>query len=127
MLPPALSPRWLLVLVATAALWTGLVVLFGYLNSGQPPTLEHLRGAAMALLLVAGLPVLCGFLGARLGFLGAQVGLLVGYVLMLRSVEASSGGFEDLAAVAMFLLLGASGLGLGLLLDIGRYFIGKKG
>jgi hypothetical protein len=127
MLPPALGPRWLVVLLVTGALWTGLAMLAVYLNTGQPPTLETLRGASPSLLLIAGAPALLGFLGARLGFMFAQVGLLIGYVLMLRAFTTeSSGGFEDLAAVATFLMLGAIGLGLGTIVDIVRWFVGRK-
>ncbi|PCC72083.1 hypothetical protein SAMN02745121_01292 [Nannocystis exedens] len=127
MLPPALSPRWLVVLLVTAALWTGLAMLAAYLNTGQPPTLETLRGASLSLLLIAGPPALLGFLGARMGFLFAQIGLLIGYLLLLRAFAGpNTGGFEDLAAVATFLMLGAIGLGLGTVLDIGRWFVGKR-
>jgi len=126
MLPPAFSPRWLVVLVVTAALWLGLALLAAYLNTGQTPTLETLRGASMSLLITAALPVVFGCLGARLGYLGAQLGLVVGYVLMLRAFAGTNtGGFEDLASVATFLLLGAIGLGVGTVADIIRYFVRK--
>ncbi|WAS95189.1 hypothetical protein [Nannocystis punicea] len=46
---------------------------------------------------------------------------------MLRAFTTeSSGGFEDLAAVATFLVLGAIGLGVGTLVDILRHFLAKK-
>ena len=127
MVPPALSPRWLLVLLVTAALWTGLAMLAAYLNTGQGPTLETLRGAAVSLSLIAAVPVVFGFFGARLGFLLAQVGLIIGYLLLLRAFAGpNTGGFEDLAAVATFLMLGAIGLGVGTVIDIIRWFLGKR-
>lgn len=127
MVPPAFSPRWLVVLLVTAAVWIGLTLLAAYLNTGQPPTLETVRGASLSLLLTVALPVAFGCFGARLGFLGAQLGLVVGYVLMLRAFAGPhTGGFEDLAGVATFLVLGAVGLGVGTLADIIRYFVGKQ-
>lgn len=127
MLPPAFSPRWLVVLLVTAAVWFGLVLLAASLNRGQPPTLEIARGASMSLLLTVAPPVAFGCFGARLGFLGAQLGLVVGYVLMLRAFAGPhTGGFEDLAGVANFLVFGAVGLAAGTIIDIVRFFVGKQ-
>ncbi|MDC0721543.1 hypothetical protein [Nannocystis bainbridge] len=127
MVPTALSPRWLVVLVVTAALWTGLAMLAANFNTGQGPTLETLRGAALSLSLIAAVPVVFGFFGARLGFILAQVGLLIGYLLLLSAFAGPrTGGFEDLAAVATFLLLGAIGLGVGTVIDIVRWFLARR-
>lgn len=124
--PPAFSPRWALALVVTAALWTGLVVLAAYVNTGDVPTLDDLRGAAPVLALLAGLPCLVGFFGGRLGFLGAQLGLLIGYLVMLRGFAGPGEGFQDLAGVATFLLLGALGLAAGVIADLVRYVLRER-
>lgn len=127
-LPSALSPRWLLVFVVTAALWTGLALLAAYGNTGVAPTLETLRGAAPSMLVVTAPPAVAGLVGARLGFLLAHVGLAIGYLLLLSALSGpSSGGWEDLGAVANFLLLGVVGLAIGLVADLVRYFIRKRG
>lgn len=126
MLPPAFSPRWFVLLVVTAAFWVGAALLAAYLNTGQPPTLETLQGAAISLSGIVAVPALLGFFGARFGFVGAHLGLLAGYVLMLRSFDQPTQGFEDLAAVAMFLMLGVIGLAAGLVADIVRYFVRRR-
>lgn len=127
MVPPAFSSRWLVVLLVTAAVWLGLALLAASLNTGQAPTLETVRGASFSLVITAVLPVAFGYFGARLGYLGAQLGLVVGYVLMLRAFAGTNaGGFEDLAGVATFLVLGAIGLGVGTVADIVRYFVVRK-
>lgn len=123
---PAFSPRWLLAFVVTAVLWIGAALLAAYVNTGQPPVLETIQGASVTLAGIAAIPALCGFFGGRLAFVGAHLGLLAGYVLMLRSLGQHTQGFEDLAAVAMFLLFGVVGLAIGLVADIVRYFIRRN-
>lgn len=125
-LPPTFSPRWLAVLAVTAVFWIGAALLAAYYNTGKPPTLETLAGASAALSGIAAAPAVFGFFGARLGFVLAHVGLLIGYLNLLRSFGTHSQGFEDLAAVAMFVMLGIVGLAVGLVIDIVRYFVRRR-
>ncbi|HEY8378604.1 MAG TPA: hypothetical protein VIK91_19055 [Nannocystis sp.] len=123
---PTFSPRWLLAFAVTAAFWIGAALLAAYINTGQPPVAETIQGASVTLAVIAAIPALFGFFGGRLAFLGAHLGLLAGYVFMVRSFGQHGQGFEDLAAVAMFLLLGAAGLVLGLVADIVRYALHRS-
>lgn len=122
LLPQRRSPLWLLVFLVTAVAWTGAVLLAGWLNHGEPPTQVTVISAAKVLgAIAAGLAVL-GAIGARATFIGAHLGLLVGYVSMVTTFTTSTEGMADLGAVAMFLMLGSLGLGLGVIIDLVLYF-----
>lgn len=126
LLPQRLSPLWLLVFLVTAVAWTGAVLLAGWLNNGTPPTWVTVMSAAKVLgAIAAGLAVL-GAIGARATFIGAHLGLLVGYVLMVTTFTTSTEGMADLGAVAMFLMLGSIGLGVGIIVDLVLYFRSRR-
>lgn len=121
LLPPSRSPRWLLVFVLTAAAWTGAMLGAGYLNTGVAPTWPAALTAAKVVGGAAGALALLGLLGARASFTLAHLGLVVGYVLMLGTFVRTTEGMADLAALATFMMCGAIGLGLGVIVDIVRY------
>ena len=54
----------------------------------------------------------------RATFPGAHIGLASGLVWMLVQFAGPNNGWADLAAFAGFLMLGAIGLGVGLLVDL---------
>lgn len=117
-MPKTLSPWWLVVFLVSALVWWGAMLAAGYVNSGSAPTAAVVVSAAKVVAVwSAGLAALGAF-GARRGFVGAQLGLLVGYVWMLRGFARPSDGWADLAGVATFVVCGAIGLGIGLLVDL---------
>lgn len=117
-MPKTLSPWWLLVFLVSGLVWLGALLGAGYVNSGNAPTAAVVLSAAKVVAAwSAGLAALGAF-GARRGFVGAHLGLLVGYAWMLRSFARPSDGWADLAGVATFIVCGAIGLGVGLLVDL---------
>jgi hypothetical protein len=106
--PPTLSSWWLLWLgfLAYGGLNTGF--LFGLSNAG----LYNLVGAAIIVVLTAGLAALCWRLGAAmLGY-----GLIVGYVLMTIGSGGSctllrnQGSYEVLNGIAVFVIAAIAGI-----------------
>ncbi len=118
LLPPRQSPRWLLVFVVTAALWTALLLGAGYLNNGHLPPAPTISSVLGVVSFAAGILALLAFFGLRATFACAHLGLAIGLVWMLVAFTRPSDGWGDLAAFAGFLMLGAVGLGLGLLVDL---------
>ncbi len=118
LLPPRQSPRWLLVFVVTAALWTSLLLGAGYLNNGRLPPLPTMLTALGVVSGAAGILALLAFLGLRATFACTHGALAIGLVWMLVAFTSPNDGWGDLAAFAGFLMLGAVGLGLGLLIDL---------
>ena len=118
LLPPRQSPRWLLVFVVTAALWTAMLLGAGYLNNAHLPpwpTMLNMLGVVSG---ATGILALLAFLGLRATFACTHLGLAIGLVWMLVTFTRPNDGWADLAAFAGFLMLGAVGLGLGLLIDL---------
>ncbi len=118
LLPPRKSPWWLLVFVVTALLWTAVLLGAGYFNSGQPPPWPTVWTALGVVSGATGILALLAFLGLRATFACAQIGLACGLVWMLAQFAGPNNGWADLAAFAGFLMLGAIGLGVGLLVDL---------
>lgn len=118
LLPPRQSPRWLLVFVVTAVLWTGVLLGAGALNSGQLPPWPTALTALGVVSGATGVLALLAFLGMRATFVCAHLGLTIGVVWMIAAFARPSDGWADLAAFAGFLMLGAIGLGVGLLVDL---------
>jgi hypothetical protein len=118
LLPPKKSPWWLLVFVVTALLWTAVLLGAGYFNSGQLPPWPTMWTALGVVSGATGLLALLAFLGLRATFAGAHIGLASGLVWMVAQFAGPSDGWADLAAFAGFLMLGAIGLGVGLLVDL---------
>lgn len=119
LLPPRLSPWWLLVFVVTAVLWTTLLLGVGYINNqGQLPPWSTVGTAFGVVSGATGLLALLASLGLRATFVSTHIGLALGLVWMLAATAGPNEGFADLAAFAAFLMLGALGLGLGLLVDL---------
>ena len=120
--PARRSPWWFLVFVILAALLTAGVVASGWKNSGKLPetnTLLSITGVCSALALVL---ALAGMLGARAMFVCGSLGLLAGLGQMLMQAFAGPhDGMADLAAVVGFLMFGAIGAGVGLLIDLGMW------
>jgi len=121
------SPWWLLVFLILAALLTAGVVGTGWKNSGQPPetaTLLSITGVCAGLAVALTLP---GALGARATFVGGSLGLLIGLAQMLA--QAFSGpreGMADLAALLGFLMLGAIGAVVGIVVDVGLWLARRR-
>ena len=118
LLPPKKSPWWLLVFVVTALLWTAVLLGAGYFNSGQLPPWPTMWTALGVVSGATGLLALLAFLGLRATFAGAHIGLASGLVWMVAQFAGPSDGWADLAAFAGCLVLGAIGLGVGLLVDL---------
>ena len=90
----------------------------GYFNSGQLPPGPTVLTAFGVVSGATGILALLAFLGLRATFAGAHIGLVSGVVWMLVQFASPNDGWADLAAFAGFLMLGAIGLGVGLLVDL---------
>ena len=120
LLPPRRSARWLLVLLGAAgSLAAGLL----WADSAGPGT--PAQDTVLAIVGVSGLiaAILTAFgaFGARATFACAMLGLLIGLAHMIWVAEHPYGGMEDLAAIVNFYLYGLIGLGIGALIDFGRW------
>jgi len=121
LLPPRRSAVWLLVFpAATALLAAGLVWAGSASNGGAAPqdvvlAIVGISGA------IAGTLTVLGAFGARATFAFAMIGLLVGLARMIWVAVHPHDGMADLAALANFFLFGAIGLGIGALIDFGRW------
>lgn len=121
-LPQTRSPWWLLLFLITAAGWFGLVLLAGRLNHGPPPSFEAVVPIIRVSLAANGVLSVLGALGLRGTFLGAHLGLLIGWAQMIVTFgRTSTDSMADLGALALFLMLGAVGLVVGLIVDIVRF------
>ena len=120
LLPPRRSAVWLLVLLGSAALLAAGLLWADAAGPGAPA-----QDTVMAIVGVSGLiaAVLTTFgaFGARATYACAMLGLLIGLVRMVWAAEHPTHGMEDLAAVANFYLYGVIGLGVGGLIDLGRW------
>jgi hypothetical protein len=128
LLPPARSPRWLLVFVILTVLWVAAIAVTGWLNSGVAPTFATVLPIIKVLAAANGGLALVGSLGARASFQGAQIGMLLGWLQMiltfLTTTDASS--MADLGAVALFMYMAVIGLGIGVVIDLVRFFRARK-
>jgi hypothetical protein len=118
LLPPRRSPSWLFVFIVTTVLWTAGLLGVGYVNNGHLPpwpTMLNILGVVSG---AAGILALLAFLGLRATFACTHVGLAIGLLWMLAAFASPNDGWGDLAAFAGFLMLGAVGLGVGLLVDL---------
>lgn len=121
LLPPPRSARWLLVFLATAALLAAGLVWVGSANSGRAPAQDTVLAVVGVSAGIAGVLALIGALGGRATFACALLGLLVGLGQMVYVALTAHEGFADLAALASFMVYGAIGLGVGALIDVGRW------
>lgn len=71
--------------------------------------------------LIAAVLTAFGAFGARATYACAMMGLLIGLARMIWAAEHPTSGMEDLAAIANFYLYGVIGLGVGGLIDFGRW------
>ncbi len=121
LLPPRRSAVWLLVFpAATALLAAGLVWAGSASNGGVAPqdvvlAIVGISGA------IAGTLTVLGALGARATFACAMIGLLIGVARMIWVAGHAHDGMADLAALANFFVFGVIGLGVGALIDFGRW------
>lgn len=90
----------------------------GYLNNGHLPPWPTMLTALGVVSGAAGILALLAFLGLRATFICTHLALAIGLVWMLVAFTSANDGWADLAAFAGFLMLGAVGLGLGLLIDL---------
>ena len=121
LLPPRRSAVWLLIFpAATALLAAGLVWAGSAANGGAAPqdVVLAIVGVSGA---IAGALTVLGALGARATFACAMLGLLIGLARMIWVAQHTHEGMADLAALANFFLFGAIGLGVGALIDFGRW------
>jgi len=118
-LPARRSPWWFLAFLTLAALLAAGVVATGWKNSGKPPetnTLLSIVGVCSGMALALTLP---GMFGARATFVCGSLGLLIGLWQMLSlAIAGSHDGMADLAAVASFLMFGAIGVLVGVVIDL---------
>ena len=126
LLPPRRSSRWLLVFLATAGLLIAGLLWVGSANSGQAPAQDTVLAVVGVGALLSAMLTALGFFGARATFACALLGLLVGLVQMIYVALSAHEGMADLAALASFMMYGAIGLGVGLLVDIGRWIGGRR-
>lgn len=121
LLPPPRSARWILVfLAATVLVAAGMIWAGSAGANGAPPQDTVLAIVGASGLLVAVLSLLGAF-GARATFACALLGLLIGLGQMIWVATHAHEGMADLAAFASFLLYGAIGLVVGILIDFGRW------
>ena len=125
-LPPRLSARWLLVFVVTTGLLTAGVLWVGSANSGHGPTQDVVLAVVGACAGISGVLTLFGSLGARASFACALLGLLIGLVQMIYVALNGNEGMADLGALMSFLLYGLIGLGVGALIDFGRWLGSRR-
>jgi hypothetical protein len=125
LLPPRLSARWLLVFVVTAALLAAGLLWVGTANSGRAPAQDVVLSVVGVSGGIAAVLSLLGAFGARASFACALLGLLIGLAQMIYVALAGSEGMADLAALASFMMYGAIGLGVGALIDLGRWIGGR--
>lgn len=118
LLPPRRSPTWLLVFVVATVVWTAVLLGAGHFNSRTPPPWSTMWAALGVVAGATGILALLAWLGLRATFAGAQLGLVSGLVWMVVQFAGPGDGWADLAAFAGFLMLGAIGLGLGLIVDV---------
>ncbi|MBL8968977.1 MAG: hypothetical protein JNK56_00265 [Myxococcales bacterium] len=125
--PAQRSPLWFLMFLTLAALLTAGVVLTGWKNSGKSPetnVLLSIVGVCSAMALALTLP---GMFGARATFVCGSLGLLIGVSQMLSQAYAGPHeGMADLAAVASFLMFGAIGVVLGVMIDLGVWLVRRR-
>lgn len=120
LLPPRRSARWLLVLLGAAALLAAGLLWADSAGPGTPAQDTVLAIVGVSGLIAAVLTALGAF-GGRATFACAMLGLLIGLARMIWAAEHPTRSMEDLAAIANFYLYGVIGLGIGALIDFGRW------
>lgn len=126
LLPPRLSARWLLVFLAAAGLLVAGLLWVGTANSGRAPAQDVVLAVVGVSGGIAAVLTLLGSLGARATFVCAMLGLLIGLAGMIYTALTVHEGMADLAALAGFMTYGAIGLGVGALIDLGRWIGGRR-
>ncbi len=125
--PAQRSPWWFLVFLTLAALLAAGVVATAWTNNGRPPetnVLGSIAGVCSAMALALTLP---GMFGARATFVCGSLGLLIGVGQMLSQAHAGPhDGMAGLAAVASFLLFGAIGVVVGVMIDLGGWIVRRR-
>jgi FtsH-binding integral membrane protein len=120
MSPSARSPWWVLVFVILAAALAGALLGLGAFRSGAAPPLATVGSVVAVTSGISAVVALLGFLGARATSVGAIVGLGIGLVQMTYVYTTSRDGMADLGALLTFLMLGAAGLVIGVVIDVAR-------
>jgi len=121
LLPPRRSATWLLVFVGATVLLAAGLVWAGSANSGSTPAQDTVMAIVGVSGVVAATLSVLGAFGARATFACAMLGLLIGLARMIWIAEHPHAGMADLAALATFFMFGAIGLGIGALIDFGRW------
>ncbi len=126
LLPSRRSARWIPVFLVTTALIAAGLVWSGSAGDGQAPAQDTVLAIVGVSGAIAAVLAVLGTLGARATFGCALLGLLVGLTQMIWVGSHSHEGMADLAALASFFLYGAIGLGVGALIDFGRWIGGRR-
>ena len=113
-------------LLGAAGLLIAGLLWVGSANSGHAPDQGNVLAVVGMSSLISAVLTAFGFFGARATFACALLGLLLGLVHMIYVALTAHEGMADLAAFASFMLYGVIGLGVGLLLDIGRWLGGRR-
>lgn len=120
MLPATRSPWWALVFLIFALQFGGSILgLAMYRHDDLPPpeTIASIGGVTTG---IAAVLSLVGWLGGRATFVCATLGLLIGLAYMAYVYTTIHEGMADLGALLMMLMLGVSGLVVGMVIDIVR-------
>ena len=126
LLPPRRSARWVLVFVASTVLLAAGMIWAGSAGDIGPPPQDTVLAIVGASALLVAVLSLFGALGARATFACALLGLLIGVAQMVWVATHAHEGMADLAAFASFLLYGAVGLVVGVLIDFGRWLGARR-
>jgi hypothetical protein len=122
LLPPRLSPWWLLLFIVTLVLWTTATL------NGALPLLSRMTGTTWTALAVVwgatGLLALLAFLGLRATFAGAHIGLTIGLMWRVAFLNGSNDGWQEFLAAGGFVGISALGLGVGLMVDFVMFLRG---
>ncbi len=117
-IPAARSNGWIGVWLLTAVVWSGALIGLGTWRNGALPPTETLASITAVTSGIALVLAVLGYFGARASFAGAALGLCLGLAYMAYVYATTTDGMADLAALLSFLMLGAAGLVVGIIVDV---------
>ncbi|CAI6086338.1 hypothetical protein [Cohnella sp. JJ-181] len=125
-LPASKSSRWFVLGAASVVLTTLLLWLVRFAILGQSWTAVHAFRFFLIGLAIGAVVAVAGWLGARWLALSILIGNLLGLLLMVL-FSHDRNGWEDLAGLLVYLELLAIGLSAGIVVELARLLMKRRG